>query len=132
MIRKLFLIAIASGVGFSANARPDKEVLICRSGPSSGVTIELDSTSYDKNSGYTDAVRASIWHFFSGVSNMTCVSEIQFDSYDIQCTGYYGFSQPTEIKVKGTGTDIIAKWTTSKGYGNVKMTTPCVIEEATE
>jgi hypothetical protein len=63
---------------------------------------------------------------------MTCVGRIQFNSYDIKCAGYYWSDDLTELKIKNIGNDIIAEWTTSIHYGQIKMQTPCILKEVTE
>lgn len=132
MKQKILLMLLTLGTSFQAMARPDKEVLKCEERSFSGLRVYLDSTSYNKNSGYTEAVGANIWHMFSGTRAMTCISTIRFDSYDIRCAGYYWPEELTELKVKGTGSNIFAEWTTSEAYGKIKKSTPCVLEEVKE
>lgn len=132
MKQKLLLMLFTLGVSLSAMARPDKEMLVCEGEQFSGVQVQLDSSGFVKNSGYTEAVSARMWYNFSGTRTMACFSTIRFNSYDIQCVGYYWPDEITELKVKNNEDDIIAEWTTSKVYGNIKMTTPCVLKEVKE
>jgi len=129
MKKTLFLMMLALGINFNANARPSKEVLICNDEPFSSVQVYLDSRGYAKGSGYATAIGATITHNYSGTQDMTCTSRIRFDTYDIRCAGYYWSKELTELIVKGSEDKIEVEWITSEWYGKTKKITPCILKE---
>lgn len=125
------LIALILAGPASAHAATT-QTLTCSSGPNfdGTVVVDLDNSMYDVGSGYIDAVNARLDYMYSSVGQMVCEGLNHNGNFNSNCVGYYaGSSEITEVKIRTEGRQILALWSTSKGYGNKAMRSVCTLAD---
>ena len=84
------------------------------------MSITLDSSMYEDDSGYKNPIDANLHHDFTNIPQMVCTGHVFNNDFSrVRCAGYYSFGEIlSEITVTNENRNIIGNWETIHGVAS--------------